>query len=1101
MLCSFALAAAILVFAGWDAYRSTVKVSTTADGRKNGYEILASLEQLTSRITDAETAERGYVITGDESYLQPHREAIRNLDEVLTRLKSRTAGQANQQKRIQALEPLIEKKLARIQEIISLRRGKGLAAATQLVREGGGKLWMDEIRAVLAEMKAEEQGRWLLHEQAMRDALARSAWAIFLGNLAGLTLLGVVFTFLIQELGERRHMQKELEGREKWFSTTLGSVGDAVIATDMNGTVNFLNPAAESLTGWSLAEVRGKSMDLVFDIVNAETRQPGENPVKKVLRDGKVAGLADHTRLRHRGGREFDIEDSAAPIVTSAGEGLGVVLVFRDVTEQRRSEAEIQRSEALNRAVLESAADGIIVIDEAGLIQSLNPAAERSFGWKAGEVIGRNVGMLMPEPYQSGHDGYLRSYILTGEKKIIGIRRDVEGLRKDGSRFPVHLGVSEMRVGGRRLFMGIARDITTQKQAEEAIRESEERLQLALESAEMGIWELDLVKDQAYRNLKHDQIFGYALLQPEWGHEIFLTHVVQEEREGVKEKLEEAIARGRYDMECRIVWPDLSIHWISAQGRVFRNEQGDPARMVGTVADITERKEDQEYLLCAKEEAERASKFKDQFLSTMSHELRTPLNAVLGFSDLLTDERFGPLNERQARYVNHIQAGGKHLLKLISDILDLSRIEAGRMEISLEEVPMAQAVAEVLDALQPLAGQKEQSLVSQVEAKLHVRADAMRFKQVLLNLVGNAIKFTPNGGRIEVNSCLVNGQVRVEVRDNGPGIPVEAQQCIFEAFYRKAHAGEAQEGTGLGLAICTRLVEMQGGKLGLESENGRGACFYFTLPSAGSAAEAAAPALTAKVRSGKAPRILVIEDDVAAAQLIVSQLESSGYEAVCCEDPEHAAAVAAELQPDAITLDVLMKPVHGLQVLRELKEDPRTSGIPVIIMSILDPPFEGSVLGVDEYLVKPVEKSVLLAAVERCLRAHEAGTPHQPILVVEDDAACREMICELLAAQGYALSSVGDGVAAYDFVQRRLPGLVILDLLLPKMRGLELLAEWRGNSRTAGLPVFVLTGKNLTSGEEKYIRAHAQSLLRKQQSWRKELIRELERMIHPVPQE
>jgi signal transduction histidine kinase len=202
----------------------------------------------------------------------------------------------------------------------------------------------------------------------------------------------------------------------------------------------------------------------------------------------------------------------------------------------------------------------------------------------------------------------------------------------------------------------------------------------------------------------------------------------------------------------------------------------------------------------AKEEAERASKFKDQFLSTMSHELRTPLNAILGFSELLTDERYGQMNERQSRYINHIHTSGKHLLKLISDILDLSKIEAGRMELICEEVMVASAYAEVLSALRPLADKKSQTLLQQVEPNLYVRADATRFKQILMNLIGNAIKFTPESGRIELVARQVGGQVRLEVRDNGPGIAPVEQQRIFEAFFRLAQTGDATEGTGLGHA-------------------------------------------------------------------------------------------------------------------------------------------------------------------------------------------------------------------------------------------------------------------------------------------------------------
>jgi len=495
------------------------------------------------------------------------------------------------------------------------------------------------------------------------------------------------------------------------------------------------------------------------------------------------------------------------------------------------------------------------------------------------------------------------------------------------------------------------------------------------------------------------------------------------------------------------------------------------------------------------QELEKQSKFKDQFLSTMSHELRTPLNAVLGFSDLLGDERYGPLNDRQRRYVSHIHTGGKHLLKLIGDILDLSKIEAGRMELTLESVAVDAAFAEVLSVMQPLADKKSQKLVSKVEKGLCVSADTTRFRQILINLSGNAIKFTPEGGRIELAAGLGEGKVKIEVRDNGKGISLEDQKRIFEAFYRSAESGKAVEGTGLGLAITTRLVELHGSKLEIRSKPGEGTCFYFSLPLLGIVPAEPARKIIATTKAGKAPRILIVEDNAATGQLIQSQLASSGYETLRCDQPERATEMAAEHQPDAVTLDLLMQPVHGLEVLLQLKNDPRTSKIPVIVVTILDRPGVGTALGADEYLLKPVDKATLLAAVERCLRSRGGAAPVRSILVVEDDASTREMIEELLTARGYSVITAVDGAQARVRVTHALPELVILDLILPKMSGLELLAEWRSSPRTADLPVFVLTSKDLTKEEEKYVRAHAESLFRKQHSWREPLMKQLERAL------
>jgi signal transduction histidine kinase/DNA-binding response OmpR family regulator len=500
-------------------------------------------------------------------------------------------------------------------------------------------------------------------------------------------------------------------------------------------------------------------------------------------------------------------------------------------------------------------------------------------------------------------------------------------------------------------------------------------------------------------------------------------------------------------------------------------------------------------ILRAKEEVERGSKFKDQFLSTMSHELRTPLNAVLGFSDLLADERYGPLNERQQRYIAHIHTGGKHLLSLISDILDLSKIEAGRMELAIESLRVATTLGEVISVMQPLAEKKSQTLTKVADPNLSVRADATRFRQVLLNLVGNAIKFTQNGGRIELSARLDKDRVRVEVRDNGPGIPPEEQQRIFEAFYRLRETGKKTEGTGLGLAITHRLVELHGGELSLESQVGQGSCFYFSLPMAPTMTETSLSRAEATPKSVLLPRVLVIEDDRTAAHLIQSQLTSAGYEVMVCLEPQNALEAAVQFQPGAITLDIVMKPKNGWEVLSQLKRDPRTAQIPMIVVSIVDQPGMGALLGADEYLVKPVEKKTLLAALERRISSRPASAPVRPILVVEDDTATREFIAEMLVAQGYTVATAADGAQARAQVAANLPELVILDLVLPEVNGFELLGEWRASPRTVDLPVFVLTSKDLNQEEQRYLRAHAESLFRKQQPWHEELVKQLARMV------
>jgi len=1229
VLAGFVAAVLILVFVEWECHRDTVRVAEAAEARKSSYEVRGILDKTMVRLVDAETGQRGYLLTGDETYLEPYREAIRNLDEVMGNLKNLTSDNPNQQKHIQALQPLIEKKLAELQQTIELRKKEGLAGANQVVLGGQGKYWMDQIRAVLEEMKSEESDTRNIRTEELKEALQRNQRTVTGGNLLSILLILSVFAYLLRQLSKRRQAEQALTRSEKWFSTTLASIGDAVIATDINGAVTFLNPVAQSLTGWTMEDARGKSMDLVFDIVNAETRRPVENPVKKVFREGKVVGLADHTLLLSKDGRAFDIEDSAAPIVTNAGEGLGVVLVFRDITERKRTEDETSRQRELLELILGSVGDGVVVADSHGKFLLFNASAEQVLGMGATDASPNQwsgqYGTYLPDavtPYPSSElplarairgesveqaevfirnskvpdgrlltitgrhlrtaDGDLRGGVvvfhdITDRKRVekelrqseeryhlffdsnphpvwvydvktlaildvnhsavrnygysreeftsltikdIRPSEDIPALiesaskapldtetagvwkhrKRDGTLIDVEITSHPLVYGGRDARLVVATDVTTRKRAEEALRQSEERFRLLVsEVTDYAILMLDPEGHIANWNAGAERIKGYKAQEIIGQHFSRFYPTEDVERGKPADELKIAAEEGRLEDEGWRVRKDGSRFWANVVITALRDGSGRLLGFAKVTRDITEHKRTQELIMYAKEEAERASNFKDQFLSTMSQELRTPLNAVLGFSDLLADERYGALNDRQQRYVSHIHTGGKHLLRLISDILDLSKIEAGRMELTIEDVEVENAFSEVLSSLQPLADKKSQTLVQQVEPDLQVHADATRFKQVLMNLIGNAIKFTPEGGHIEIAARQMDQQVKVEVRDNGPGIPADEQQRIFEAFVRLTESGTATEGTGLGLAITARLVELHGSKLKVESLPGAGTCFYFALPIVTVISERVAQTNTAGPRTAGAPRILIVEDNVATGQLIQSQLASSGYETLRCDRPERAVDMAREFQPDAITLDMLMKPVHGLEVLRQLKNDARTSKIPVIVVTIADQPAVGSALGADEYLLKPVDKATLLAAVERCLHSRGHAAPARAILVVEDDVATREMIVELVTVHGYAVNTASDGAEARASVARSLPELVILDLVLPKMSGFDLLAEWRANPRTSELSVFVLTSKDLSKDEEKYVLAHAESLFRKQNSWREPLIKQLERVVTSMP--
>jgi signal transduction histidine kinase len=377
-------------------------------------------------------------------------------------------------------------------------------------------------------------------------------------------------------------------------------------------------------------------------------------------------------------------------------------------------------------------------------------------------------------------------------------------------------------------------------QVEEAVRESQRRLDLALDSGRMGAWDVDWAKKTAVSSLRHDQIFGYQTAQPGWDPETFLQHILPADRGVAEQSLATALLTNNFSLECRIVWPDESVHWVASRGRVFRDQRGEPIRMIGVISDITELKNLQQLLLernaaleTETRKAQDANRLKSEFLANMSHELRTPLNGIIGFSEFLVDQKPGPLNAQQIEYLNDVLNSGRHLLQLINDLLDLAKIEAGFMELHPQEFSLAGAINEVSGVLTPLIKAKAIIFTSSVGHEDDgVVLDQQKFKQVLYNLLSNALKFTPDGGRVELRiRASAEGKFDLSVHDSGIGIAQGEIGKLFTEFQQlDSGASRRYPGTGLGLALTRKIVEMHGGAIRVESQPGQGSTFTVTLP-------------------------------------------------------------------------------------------------------------------------------------------------------------------------------------------------------------------------------------------------------------------------------
>lgn len=452
-------------------------------------------------------------------------------------------------------------------------------------------------------------------------------------------------------------------------------------------------------------------------------------------------------------------------------------------------------------------------------------------------------------------------------------------------------------------------------------------------------------------------------------------------------------------------------------------------------------------------EADRA---KTEFISTVSHELRTPMTSIKGYVDLLLLGSAGPLSEMQRRFLQIVKSNADRLKLLVDDLLDISRIESGRLQLDLRPVPLEAAVEAVVASLKARLDEKNQRLELDLPAFLPpVQADKDRLIQILMNLVSNAHKYTPEGGQIRIRACVEGEAVHVAVSDTGIGIPPEALPRIFERFYR-VDDPRVQEtpGTGLGLSIVKALVEMHGGRIWVESEVGRGSTFHFTIPIAREAPSPVdrppAPA-PVPVRGDGASPILIVEDDRHIADLLVQHLERAGYRTLVAHRGEEALRLAREKRPQLITLDIYLPDLDGFTVLERLKADPATAEIPVIIVSVLADRQRGVHLGAVDVLGKPVDVERLLEVVGRYARRHAR------IVIVDDDAGTRSLLQDTLRNHGFEVTTFGNAIEALAWIEAHRPDLVLMDLKPAGMSGLDALARMKASPKMADVPVVIMT--------------------------------------------
>jgi PAS domain S-box-containing protein len=842
----------------------------------------------------------------------------------------------------------------------------------------------------------------------------QAGMVVYLAVSFGIALLGGA----MRAAGKRAERAREAErAQRERLEVTLQSIGDAVLTTDPKGRVTFLNPVAESLTGWNRNLARGQPLEVVFPILHEQTRSPVENPVAKVIREGIIVGLGNHTVMIARDGTERPIDDSAAPIRGEKGETAGVVLIFRDVTEQRRAQLALRQSEARKTAILDTALDGIITIDHEGKVVEFNPAAERTFGYRRADVLGRPMAeLIVPPLLREKHYRGLAHYLATGEGPILDKRIEMTAQRADGKEFPVELAVTRIPGEGPPLFTAYLRDVTERKHAEQASRflaEASKSLAALVDYgstlqkvARLAVpafadWcAVDMVAPDG--SLERVAVAHVDPSKVELAHELNRRHPPDPDApQGVPHILRtgkpEFISEITDGLLVEMVKDEELLRMVRELG--LKSYLGVPLQVRGkTVGAITfvaaesGRLFDSTDLAVAIDLAHRATiamenarlysevreadRRKDEFLAMLAHELRNPLAPIRNAVHIL--KQSGADGAVVGRVREMLERQVQHMTRMVDDLLDVSRITRGKIELRKELVDLAAVVSRTVETARPLFEDRRQEFTVDLPPEpVRLEADPTRLEQVLANLLNNAAKYTDHGGRIRLSAGQEGGELVLRVKDDGVGISADVLGHIFEPFVQSDRVlHHSQGGLGIGLTLVRSLVEMHGGSVDAHSDGpGKGSEFVVRLPALSPKEKAGGvrPQDGSRKPVGATPqrRILVVDDNVDAAESLAILLRIEGHDVRVAHDgPAALEAVEAD-PPDLVFLDIGMPVMNGYDVAQRLRQRPGLEHLLLVAMTGWGQEEDrrrSHEAGFDHHLVKPADPEAL-----RHLVAHPRG--------------------------------------------------------------------------------------------------------------------------------
>ena len=879
-----------------------------------------------------------------------------------------------------------------------------------------------------------------------------------------------------QQTAELSRTNEELQG-----------VNSVILRWGPDGAVRFINDFGCEHFGFTADELVGQSLLGTIVDDNEEARKSVRRMINEIAEDPDRYET-DESENRRSNGEPVWTAWRNKPILNADGSLKEILTIGIDITERRRIERQIDEQRKLLENTLESLTHPFYVIDAEDFSIKVANSAARRLG-KGGEATCHALTHRRDTPCDSTEHPCPMVHV-----KQTGRPTTVEHIHFDENDKPriveVH-GYPVFDEDGKVIQMiEYSLDITKRKEFEEQLKQSEERIR-SMVSNMPGVVYRCLMDDAWTMLFISDEIAhlsGYPAedFLGEDPIRTFASIMHPDDVGPVALNAQSAVAAKKpYNNDYRVIDRDGETHWVFARGQATYDEDGNPLYLDGTIFDVTDKKQMEFELEDAKEAAEAANRAKSAFLANMSHELRTPMNAIIGYSEMLAEEAEDDGLDAMIPDLEKINAAGKHLLALINDILDLSKIEAGRVDLYLERFELAQMLDEAVATVNPLITKNNNELVTEFGDNLgQIRADLTKLRQALFNLLSNAAKFTSDG-RVTLSAVRERREdgdwILLAVRDTGIGIPADKLDHVFEEF-SQADDSTTRDfgGTGLGLPISRRFCQMMGGEISVTSEPGEGSTFTIELPAAVDALEAAKT--MAEIDEKERPQIpdgvhpvLVIDDDPDSRELLKRTLETDGYVVVTAASGDQGLEMARSVSPALITLDVMMPGMDGWAVLQRLKSDPALAKVPVMMVTISGEKEMGSTLGAVEHLTKPVDRDTL----RRLAAQYAAPDGGGHALVVDDDESIRTLFKRALDEDGWSVAEAANGAEALEEVRAHHPDIVLLDLMMPVMDGFDFLVEFRAKADCASTPVIVVTAKDLTDDDRSRLSGGVERIVEK----------------------